>query len=134
MRPGKAVVRKGVEAAVVCCDAHNSVDVERDGEVAKEDGKNGHKVEHNDGEASGKVRDASGGVGETVEGVEPAIEERALIGPEHLEVALGPAGPLLESLLCSIWSLTNCQVLLQHAQSFVSFAWLQAMARNPDVS
>ena len=81
----------------------------------EQDGEDGHEVEHDDGEAGGKVGDAGGGVGEAVEEVETAIEEGALAGPEHLEVPLGPARALLERLLRDVGRLTDGEVLLHVA-------------------
>lgn len=111
--PREARVREDVEAHVVRRDRDDRPPVQRDGEVAKEDGQNRHERDDDCRKAGGEVGDAGGGVGELEEEVEAPVEEGALARPEHLEVALGPAGALLERLLRDRGRLADGEVLLQ---------------------
>lgn len=112
MAPRQAVVGQSVQRSEVRRDAHNGVEVERDGEPAEQDRQHRHEVQHDDRQTRGEVGHAGGGVREAVEEVQASIEERTLARPEHLEMTLGPTRTLLEGLLSNIWSFTDGQVLL----------------------
>lgn len=114
--PGEAVEGEGVEGDVVGGNADDRRAVQGDREPAKEDGQPGHQVEGHDGEAGGEVGGAGGRVGDALEQVEAAVEQRALLGVEHLEMALAPTGALLEGLAGDLRGFSDDEVLLQAAQ------------------
>lgn len=72
--PRQAVVREGIQSAEVCRDSHNSVEVQRDGEPADQNGQHRHDVEDDHGETGRQVRDACGGVSQSIEEIQAIVE------------------------------------------------------------
>lgn len=114
--PGETVEGEGVERDVVRGDAEDRCAVQGDREPSEENGEPRHEVESDHGEAGGEVRGAGGGVGDALEEVEAAVEQRALLGVEHLEMALAPTRALLEGLAGDFRGFSNHEVLLHSAR------------------
>ena len=101
-----------MEGDVVESDADYSGRVQCDGEPTEEDGQHWNQVQHWNGQGGGEIRCTCGGVCDTVEQVEAAVKQRALLTPKHLEMALAPTRTLLEGLPGDIRSFTDHEVLL----------------------
>lgn len=92
-----------------------------------------HHRDDGDRYTRGDVGQAGGRVGQLVEEREASVQKGALGGPEDLEMALGPAGPLLKRLPHILGTLSHCQVRLQteirvqvRSQEYIRFSILPA--------